>query len=212
MYAESGPPITIVIGGARKGPDDDYDIGMLVTDTAGDEQRWSEYMAAAHRGDKRLYERLLGELASAIDRYVKSRFGKLSFTEDCVQECLLAIHNARHTYDPARPFRPWLFAIVRNKTVDLLRRSYAGERMPVEPIHAGLAAEGASPDAEIEAGDILAKLDPQFRSALTLTKVIGYSVDEAAQRSGISSTAMKSRVRRAVRAAALLLKAESDRE
>ena len=182
-----------------------------MTDTADDEQRWSQYMAAAHRGDRRLYERLLGELAAAIEAYVKSRFGRLSFAEDCVQECLLAIHNARHTYDPERPFRPWLFTIVRNKTVDLLRRSYAAERAPIEPIDAALPA-APSPDAEVEAGDILAKLKPQFRSALTLTKVIGYSVDEAAQRCGISTTAMKSRVRRAVRAAESLLNAERDRE
>ena len=83
-------------------------------------------MAAAHRGDKRLYERLLRETAIAIDRYIRRRFGALSFVDDCVQECLLAIHNARHTYNPERPFRPWLFALVRNKTIDLLRRSYAG--------------------------------------------------------------------------------------
>ncbi len=69
-------------------------------DVDADERRWSEYMAAAHRGDSRLYERLLGELASVIAAYVRSRFGTLFFTEDCVQECLIAIHNARHTYDP----------------------------------------------------------------------------------------------------------------
>jgi DNA-directed RNA polymerase specialized sigma24 family protein len=43
---------------------------------------------------------------------------------------------------------------------------------------------------------------------LTLTKVIGYSLTEAAERTGISETAMKSRVRRAIRAAALLLNEE----
>jgi RNA polymerase sigma-70 factor (ECF subfamily) len=181
-----------------------------VTDKGDDEQRWSMYMAAAHRGDTRLYERLLCELGSAIEGYVKSRFGRLSFTEDCVQECLLAIHNARHTYDPARPFRPWLFAIVRNKTVDLLRRSYASERAVTEPLDANLAAAPPESEREIEAGELLARLKPQFRSALTLTKVIGYSVHEAAERSGISETAMKTRVRRAIRAAQSLLREESD--
>jgi len=29
-------------------------------------------------------------------------------TEDAVQDVLLAIHEKRHTYDPARPFGPWL--------------------------------------------------------------------------------------------------------
>jgi RNA polymerase sigma-70 factor (ECF subfamily) len=179
-------------------------------DVDADERRWSEYMAAAHRGDMRLYERLLRELASVIAAYVRSRFGTLFYTEDCVQECLIAIHNARHTYDPQRPFRPWLFAIVRNKTVDLLRRSYASERAVTEPLDPNFPAPETESDRAVEAGELLAKLKPQFRSALTLTKVIGYSVHEAAERSGISETAMKTRVRRAIQAAQSLLQQERD--
>lgn len=179
---------------------------------ADDERRWSEYMAAAHRGDTRLYERLLSELGSATQAYVRSKFGALSFTEDCVQECLLAIHNARHTYDPSRPFRPWFFAIVRNKTIDLLRRAYASERAVPGGLDATVEQVDHGPETELETGEILARLKPQFRSALTLTKIFGYSVDEAARRSGISSTAMKSRVSRAIRAAESLLKEERDGE
>jgi RNA polymerase sigma-70 factor (ECF subfamily) len=179
-------------------------------DVGADERRWSEYMAAAHRGDSRLYERLLRELASVIAAYVRSRFGTLFYTEDCVQECLIAIHNARHTYDPTRPFRPWLFAIVRNKTVDLLRRSYTSNRVREAP--ADPHAVAPDPPAELEAGEILAGLKPEFRNALTLTKIIGYSINEAAQRSGISETAMKSRVSRAIRAAELLLREERSDE
>ena len=33
----------------------------------------------------------------------------------------MALHRARHTYDPARPFVPWLYAIVQNRLVDALR-------------------------------------------------------------------------------------------
>jgi RNA polymerase sigma-70 factor (ECF subfamily) len=179
-------------------------------DVDADERRWSEYMAAAHRGDMRLYERLLRELASVIAAYVRSRFGTLFYTEDCVQECLIAIHNARHTYDPQRPFRPWLFAIVRNKTVDLLRRSHTSNR--VRDGAGDPHAVAPDPPAEIEAGEILAGLKPEFRSALTLTKIIGYSINEAAERSGISETAMKSRVSRAIKAAELLLREERSHE
>jgi RNA polymerase sigma-70 factor (ECF subfamily) len=166
-------------------------------------------MAAAHRGDKRLYERLLREIAIAIDRYIRRRFGALSFVDDCVQECLLAIHNARHTYDPERPFRPWLFALVRHKTIDLLRRSYAGHALADELDAEAMPAPEPG-QGEADAQDILARLKPQFRSALVLTKIEGYSVGEAADRSGISETAMKSRVSRALRAAAAMLNAERD--
>lgn len=174
-----------------------------------DERRWSNFMAAAHGGDARLYEQLLHELGGVIEQFLRSRFGDLSFTEDCVQECLLAVHNGRHTYDPARPFRPWFFTIVRNKTIDLLRRSYAAERVPVELLdHHDLSGPS---DAIDGAGDILERLKPQFRNALTLTKVYGYSLSEAAERTGISESAMKSRVSRAVKAAEALLHQERDR-
>lgn len=185
--------------------DDAENCVMRPTD---DEQRWSDYMAAAHRGDARAYERLLVELGSVIEAFVRSRFGALPFMEDCVQECLLAIHKARHTYDPVRPFRPWLFAIVRNKTVDMLRRSRASERSATELLD--LRPEGVDhgPEAAAETGAILSQLNPQLRSALTLTKIYGYSVSEAARRSGVSETAMKSRVSRAIKAAKSLLNAE----
>jgi len=184
-----------------------------VTDAfADDERRWSDLMAAAHRGDSRLYEQLLRELAEAIERYIRSRFGALSFTEDCVQECLLAIHAGRHTYDPRRAFRPWFFTIVRNKTVDLLRRSYAGEAVAPAVLSEALVDTAEGPDEQFSAGDVLAQLQPKFRNALTLTKICGYTLAEAAERSGISESAMKSRVSRAVRAAELLLAEERNLE
>jgi len=127
-----------------------------------------------------------------------------------VQECLIAIHGARHTYDPKRPFRPWLFAIVRNKTVDLLRRSSTIGR--ASTVTVAMHAAEPDPRAEIEAGEILAGLKPEFRNALTLTKIIGYSINEAAEHSGISETAMKSRVSRAIRAAESLLNEERSNE
>ena len=90
---------------------------------AQDEARWSNWIAAANNGDKATYQQLLQEIAGATEAYVRHRFGNVMLLEDCVQESLLAIHNARHTYDSARPFRPWMFTIIRQKTIDLLRKS-----------------------------------------------------------------------------------------
>jgi len=177
---------------------------------AQDERRWAELMAAALRGDAHLYEQLLRELAVVIERYIERRFGVVSFAEDCVQECLLAVHTGRHTYDPRRPFRPWFFTIVRNKTIDLLRRSYAGERAPLDA--AQFHPHAPPPDETVSAGQIVAQLTPSYRNALTLTKVYGYSLAEAAARSGISESAMKSRVSRAIRAAEQLLQEEHHHE
>lgn len=42
--------------------------------------------------------------------------------DDVVQEALLTIHRARATYDPSRPFLPWLRAIAQRRAIDTLRR------------------------------------------------------------------------------------------
>jgi RNA polymerase sigma-70 factor (ECF subfamily) len=173
-------------------------------DTEATEVRWSELMTAAHGGDRHAYEQLLGELGQAIQAYIRRHFGRLSFCEDCVQECLLAIHKGRHTWDTRRAFRPWMYTIVRHRVIDLLRSAYSGKEAPETAILTEPYQHDAS--ADIEAGEILAQLESHQRDALTLTKIHGYSLAEAAERTGISEAAMKSRVARAVRAAALLLR------
>ncbi len=168
-------------------------------------------MRRAQAGDASAYARLLSELGNAIAGYLYHRFGPVSFAEDCVQECLIAIHEARHTFILGRPFRPWLFAIVRNRAIDMLRRQQAYSRLfsagldDVEGV-AVSALESAEHEIRVtSAGSLFASLNPQQREALTLTKLLGFSIAEAAGRLGISQTAMKVRVHRATRAAAKML-------
>jgi len=80
-------------------------------------------MAASQEGDKRAYRQLLAELGDTLEIDLQQHFGPMASIEDCVQESLLAIHGARHTYDPKRAFRPWLLDIARHKTTDVLRRA-----------------------------------------------------------------------------------------
>lgn len=53
--------------------------------------------------------------------FVRRRLGDIAWCDDVVQESLVALHCARHTSDPARPFVPWLYAMVQNRLVDALR-------------------------------------------------------------------------------------------
>ncbi len=179
-----------------------------------DEARWSECMCRAQDGDRGAYERLMVELASAIEGYLRARFREdcaSDFFEDCVQESLIAIHRARHTYDPRRSFRPWLFTIVRHKAIDFLRRERVRRHTaPVEgnEEHAGVAAGPVDPSHGLDGATLLGGLEPKYQEALVLTKLHGYSLDEAAARVGVSVPAMKSRVHRAIRAVQKSLRAE----
>lgn len=164
-----------------------------------DEARWSQLMVEACSGDKRCYERLLIELGTAIERYVRARFGGSSIVEDCVQECLLAVHQARHTYDSARPFRPWLFTIVRHRVIDVLRRRSSHEAHSA--LETATADVDGSPMEQAIAQQAFTGLRADHKQVLVLTKIFGLTMMEAAAQLGISEGAMKVRVHRAVRAA-----------
>jgi len=171
-----------------------------------DELQWSAWMAQAQNGDESSYRLLLGAVGKAIESHLRRRLGPVEFLEDIVQESLLAMHQARHTYLPDRPFRPWMFAIVRYKTVDLLRRRNVGHdpnrREAAGPYPLGVSqaqTTGDSGEALLEGAQLFQGIKPQSRQALVLTKVIGFSLREAADKLGVSEVAMKVRVHRALR-------------
>ena len=168
-----------------------------------DEHRWSALMVNAQAGNESDYRQLLKELAIVIQKFLRSRFGYHHFVEDCVQEALIAVHQARHTYDPQRPFRPWLFAIVRHKAIDYLRKQRTREKVidhyKSEQEVLSQPGNQSSSDIEFSEGRLLASLSTQHREVLVLTKIIGYSIAEAAEKLGISESAVKVRVHRAIR-------------
>ena len=176
-----------------------------------DERRWSSLMAAAQGGNEGDYEQLLGELCVFIERYLYSRIGSHPNIDDWVQEVLIAIHQGRHTYNPKRPIRPWLFAIIRHQTIDAMRRQQSYRKM-LERQAAQVVCNGANNNPEIDAdlleGRLFKTLKKQHREALTLTKVIGFSGKEAASQLGISEITLKVRVHRAMKQLKSLLETE----
>ncbi len=102
-------------------------LGTDMQDTAA--ARRAAWMGAAQDGDARAYRLLLRECAT-LAAAVARRHGVPPFAvDDVVQDTLLTVHRVRHTYDPTRPFDPWLRAIAGRRAVDALRRrGRQGER------------------------------------------------------------------------------------
>lgn len=180
-------------------------------DFISDETRWSALMTSAQRGGEADYRQLLSELSKVIKHYLLSRLGQQHFVEDCVQESLIAIHQARHSYDPHRLFRPWLFAIVRHKAIDTLRRQRSQQQLMRRQEQLTDAQQDTTPEPEqcITQGRLMASLAPQYREALTLTKFIGLSNAEAAAHLHISEGAVKVRVHRAIGSLTRLMEADA---
>lgn len=169
-----------------------------------DERHWATLMQRSQQGDTKAYNALLTELDGAIEGYIRAKFGNIPTLEDCVQECLLAVHSARHTYDPQRLFRPWLFTIVRHKTIDVLRRVRPDEKQATTelPEHALGSTDMTHLERLMDGKVLLQRLKPEQQQAIALTKYAGMTTLEAAKVVGINETALKARLRRSLKALA----------
>ena len=134
--------------------------------------------------------------------------------EDLVQDVLLSLHVARATYDPERPFVPWLLAIVRNRLADGARRHVrrAAHEVTVDALTVTFADAAPNTIQEV-AGDTRALKDavqalpPGQRQAIELLKLREMSLKEAAKASGVSIGALKVATHRAMTALRRILAA-----
>ncbi|GAC1526176.1 MAG: sigma-70 family RNA polymerase sigma factor [Ramlibacter sp.] len=157
-------------------------------------------------GDTPAYEACLRRLSALLRGYLARRlFGWPDDVEDLVQECLLAMHNQRHTYQPEQPLTAWAHAIARYKMIDLLRARAIREALH-DPLDDELQVfaepvEQAS-DARRDLAGLLATLPDRHRLPIVHVKLEGRSVAETAQLTGMSESAVKVGIHRGLKALA----------
>ena len=77
-------------------------------------------MARVQDGDRECFRALLDDIGPMLTNFLRRRIADRGELEDVYQETLMAFFQARHTYDPSRPFKPWLSAIAKLRSVGLL--------------------------------------------------------------------------------------------
>ena len=161
-------------------------------------------MARAQAGEREAYRRLLEEITPFIRALASRHLRDVSEVEDTVQDVLLTIHVIRHTYDPSRPFAPWLAAIANRRIVDRLR-TQARSSLRRTPLNSKLETSlVAEPKLEYTGSDAavlhtaIECLPAGQRQAIKLLKLEEMSLREAAAQSGMSIAALKVATHRAV--------------
>jgi RNA polymerase sigma-70 factor (ECF subfamily) len=162
------------------------------------DQAWSRLMRAAQSGDRSAYERLLREISPLIRALVRRHCSNRADIEEMVQDTLLTLHRVRHTYDPNRPFSPWLAAIAWRRSIDALRRRMRVSRYetPELGLYETFSDDAANNDGEgigsvAEVQDLLRLLPPRQREALESLKLREMTLAEASAASGQSVAALK---------------------
>ncbi len=170
--------------------------------------RLSAWMAAAQAGDADAYRKLLQGCLPVIAAAARGQGVRADRVDDVVQETLLTIHRARATYDPTRPFLPWLRAIAERRAIDALRQ-YG--RQATREVHDPAAYEaepsaGRAPSAALEADDrarvlraAVASLPAGQREAVEHLALHERSLDETAALTGRGKGALKVNLHRALK-------------
>jgi RNA polymerase sigma-70 factor (ECF subfamily) len=163
------------------------------------EAQYREWMLAALAGDAVAYRMLLGGLTRHLRGYYARRINPAA-AEDAVQETLIAIHTRRATYDSGLPFTAWVYGIARYKLLDEYRRVKRRETVPLDEADALFAAdesEAASAKRDVE--KLLAKLPEAKRNLIRDVKLDGRSISEVAAKTGMSESAVKVTMHRALK-------------
>lgn len=158
-------------------------------------------MQAALAGDKRAYASVLEGISRLVRPYIARRLFIKSEVDDVLQEILLSIHKARHTYDGQRPFLPWVYAIVRFRLSDHLRAHYGEhlhEQAPLEEAE-NIAAQDVTEEGltyESIKG-VVEALPEKQANILKLMHNDGYTAKETAAKLGMNESAVKVAAHRA---------------
>jgi RNA polymerase sigma-70 factor (ECF subfamily) len=177
--------------------------------TAEQERDSSALMRLAQAGDQSAYASLLVLLTSTTRNFARARLGAVPWVDDVVQETLLAVHRARQTYDPRRPFAPWFYAVASSRLIDVVRRErrvasreVATDVLPEAPTAGG----GASDEIDVDAiRTAVTSLPARQREVIEALKFKDQSVREVAGRLNMSESAVKVTAHRGYRALRRLL-------
>jgi RNA polymerase sigma-70 factor (ECF subfamily) len=177
---------------------------------ASGEARLRPLLVRGLAGDAKAYHAFLRDLGAHVRGFLRKRLARLpDEVEDLVQETLIAVHNQRHTYDPAVPVTAWLHAIARYKLVDLLRRR-ARQDLLHDPLDDQgellVAGDTEAADARRDVAKLLATLPDRQRLPIVHVKLEGLSVAEAARLTGMSESAVKVGVHRGLKALAAAIR------
>ena len=117
------------------------------------------------------------------------------------QEAFLRLHRHWHRRDRSKPFAPWMYSVVRNLAIDLLRKRSTRKETDVETETEPEVSPLANPEIQAQNSQLsenlwreIQRLPPVQREALLLRDWHGLSYAEIAAAAGTNITTINSRL------------------
>jgi RNA polymerase sigma-70 factor (ECF subfamily) len=169
-------------------------------------------LARARQGDSDAFRALVETHSRSVFRLAFRMTGNEQDAEDVVQESFLRAYRQLGRFESRANFGTWLYRIVSNCSVDLMRSRQArhdqvrGDSLDQEGAVELPAVDQPGPERIAESAEIdrrvqhaLQELSPLERAAFTLRHYEGRSIDEISATLGLGTSAAKHSVFRAVK-------------
>ncbi|GAA2945341.1 RNA polymerase sigma factor [Streptomyces enissocaesilis] len=159
----------------------------------------------AREGDEEAFEVLVRRHGPPLLRLGLRMLGSRTEAEDAVQDAFVSAWRRLPEYRGEAAFRTWMYRIVTNRCLNLLRarRPVTGLDAvpePAAPEHTGSPARAAEAGAALEElSAALGRLSPEQRACWVLRELHGLPYEEIADAVGISHQAVRGRIFRARR-------------
>jgi RNA polymerase sigma factor (sigma-70 family) len=163
-------------------------------------------MLLSQRGDKQAYSVLLEQCGSWLKRFFAQKIAA-DAVDDLVQDTLISLHRKIASYDPTRPFLPWLAAIARYRWVDRLRQTYKHQAQTLDFDFATDSHEDVV-GAKISIDRLLNQLPDGQALAIRSVKIDGLSIAETCTLTGQSESLIKVNIHRGLKKLAALIESE----
>ncbi|MDD9938619.1 MAG: RNA polymerase sigma factor [Myxococcales bacterium] len=166
----------------------------------------SALIERAKEGDVAAFERLIGDELPRVRRFARSICRNQAEADDLAQDALLKAYVSIRSYRFQATFSTWLFRIVRNAFIDYTRSAHGKRAARSQPIGPELelpAHEQGRPDVSLARRELSAQLwgalqalPVEYRTAIVLFDVEGFSQEEVAAVEGVAVGTIKSRLSR----------------
>ncbi len=149
------------------------------------------------------FEELIRLYQNFLWRTVYQVVGNHHDAEDIVQETFVKVYTNLDSYDPSRPFEPWIRKIAIHETLNMLKKKKVRrrtlERYTQEKARDSRSAEAAPKQNRLvrRIHELLSHLKPLHRIAFTLYYMEHLSVGEISESIGSKSGTVKSYLFRA---------------
>ncbi len=146
------------------------------------------------------FGKLLGEHIPKLRRYARALTRNASRADDLVQDCLYRAIRKRHLFQPDTDLRAWLFTLLHNQHVNLVRSGLReGIAVPIEDI-GEMLSEPASQESSLDLRDLdqaMARLPEEQRQVVLLVGLEGLQYEEVAKILDVPVGTVRSRLSRA---------------